>query len=128
MSLPLRPCGRYNSDFALEWPRPLPPNVQLVGALLPRSARPLPPQFEVTRPSRSRSACLLGSPTGYPSCAPRRCSHAPRLSEVAESSAGKPQHAAAHARTLRTAPMVQGSVICKPGSLQPHTVFLISHL
>ena len=38
---------RYNSDFALEWPRPLPPNVQLVGALLPRPARPLPPHFQV---------------------------------------------------------------------------------
>ncbi|KAK9838454.1 hypothetical protein WJX81_000210 [Elliptochloris bilobata] len=36
----------YNSDFALEWPRPLPPNVQLVGALLPRPARPLPPHFQ----------------------------------------------------------------------------------
>lgn len=37
----------YNMDFAMEWPRPLPPNVQLVGALLPTQAKPLPPQFEV---------------------------------------------------------------------------------
>jgi hypothetical protein len=31
----------------MEWPRPLPPNVQLVGALLPTPAQPLPPQFQV---------------------------------------------------------------------------------
>ena len=37
----------YNMDFAMEWPRPLPPNVQLVGALLPTQAKPLPPIFEV---------------------------------------------------------------------------------
>ena len=37
----------YNMDFAMEWPRPLPPNVQLVGALLPTQAKPLPPKFEV---------------------------------------------------------------------------------
>ncbi|CAL5226001.1 g8804 [Coccomyxa viridis] len=36
----------YNMDFAMEWPRPLPPNVQLVGALLPTQAKPLPPIFE----------------------------------------------------------------------------------
>ena len=30
----------------MEWPRPLPPNVQLVGALLPTHAKPLPPDFE----------------------------------------------------------------------------------
>ena len=47
---------RYNSDFALEWPRPLPPNVQLVGALLPRPARPLPPHFQV--PILSSHVCL----------------------------------------------------------------------
>lgn len=33
-------------DWAMEWPRPLPPNVQLVGALLPTLAKPLPPDFE----------------------------------------------------------------------------------
>ncbi len=37
----------YNMDFAMEWPRPLPPTVQLVGALLPAPARPLPPAFQV---------------------------------------------------------------------------------
>ena len=37
----------YNMDWAMEWPRPLPPNVQLVGALLPTPAKPLPPSFEV---------------------------------------------------------------------------------
>ncbi|CAK0783984.1 hypothetical protein CVIRNUC_007187 [Coccomyxa viridis] len=36
----------YNMDWAMEWPRPLPPNVQLVGALLPTPAKPLPPSFE----------------------------------------------------------------------------------
>ena len=48
-----RLAHRYNSDFALEWPRPLPPNVQLVGALLPRPARPLPPHFQVRLFSRA---------------------------------------------------------------------------
>lgn len=38
----------YNMDFAMEWPRPLPPNVQLVGALLPAAAKPLPPAFQVS--------------------------------------------------------------------------------
>ena len=37
----------YNMDWAMEWPRPLPPNVQLVGALLPTPAKRLPPSFEV---------------------------------------------------------------------------------
>ena len=37
----------YNMDWAMEWPRPLPPNVQLVGALLPTQAQPLPPRFQV---------------------------------------------------------------------------------
>jgi hypothetical protein len=37
----------YNMDFAMEWPRPLPPNVQLVGALLPTAAQPLPADFQV---------------------------------------------------------------------------------
>lgn len=37
----------YNMDFAMEWPRPLPPNVQLVGALLPTEAKPLPAKFQV---------------------------------------------------------------------------------
>ena len=41
----------YNMDFAMEWPRPLPPNVQLVGALLPTAARPLPANFEVNSSS-----------------------------------------------------------------------------
>ncbi|CAL8466391.1 g5927 [Coccomyxa elongata] len=36
----------YNMDFAMEWPRPLPPTVQLVGALLPAPAKPLPPAFQ----------------------------------------------------------------------------------
>ena len=46
----------YNMDWAMEWPRPLPPNMQLVGALLPTQAQPLPPRFEV------RSAPQLHDP------------------------------------------------------------------
>ncbi len=40
----------HAKDWAMEWPRPLPPNVQLVGALLPTRAKPLPPDFEVRAP------------------------------------------------------------------------------
>ncbi|KAK9902751.1 hypothetical protein WJX75_004835 [Coccomyxa subellipsoidea] len=36
----------YNMDFAMEWPRPLPPTVQLVGALLPAPAKPVAPAFQ----------------------------------------------------------------------------------
>jgi hypothetical protein len=37
----------YNMDFSMEWPRPLPPTVQLVGALLPAPAKPVAPAFQV---------------------------------------------------------------------------------
>jgi hypothetical protein len=37
----------FNMDFSLEWPRALPPTIKFVGALLPESAKPLPPNFEV---------------------------------------------------------------------------------
>ena len=37
----------YNMDWAVEYPRPLPPSVQAVGALLPRPAQPLEPFFQV---------------------------------------------------------------------------------
>ena len=38
----------FSADFALEWPRPLPPNLRLVGPLLPEPAQPLPAEFEVS--------------------------------------------------------------------------------
>ena len=37
----------FSADFALEWPRPLPPNLRLVGPLLPEPAQPLPAELEV---------------------------------------------------------------------------------
>ncbi|CAK0754688.1 hypothetical protein CVIRNUC_002317 [Coccomyxa viridis] len=36
----------FNTDFALEWPRALPPNVKLVGPLMPEPAKPLPPDLQ----------------------------------------------------------------------------------
>ena len=37
----------FSADFALEWPRPLPANLRLVGPLLPEPAQPLPAELEV---------------------------------------------------------------------------------
>ena len=37
-----------SGDFALEQPRPLPPKVKLVGALMPSPAKPLPADLEVS--------------------------------------------------------------------------------
>ena len=37
----------FNVDFALEFPRKLPPNVKLVGPLLPEPPKPLPADLEV---------------------------------------------------------------------------------
>lgn len=37
----------FNVDFALEFPRKLPPNVKLVGPLMPEPAQPLPADLEV---------------------------------------------------------------------------------
>jgi hypothetical protein len=36
-----------NTCFALEWPRPLPPNIKLVGPMLATDSKPLTPEFEV---------------------------------------------------------------------------------
>ena len=36
----------FNTDFALEWPRALPPTVKLVGPLMPEPAKPLPPDLQ----------------------------------------------------------------------------------
>ena len=38
----------FNVDFALEFPRKLPPNVKLVGPLMPEPAKLLPTNLEVT--------------------------------------------------------------------------------
>lgn len=38
----------FNVDFALEFPRKLPPNVKLVGPLMPEPAKPLPADLEVS--------------------------------------------------------------------------------
>ena len=49
----------FNTDFALEWPRALPPNVKLVGPLMPEPAKPLPPDLQAcTHGSVFRSSCL----------------------------------------------------------------------
>ena len=37
----------FNLDFAVEWPRALPPNVKLVGPLMPEPAQPLPADLQV---------------------------------------------------------------------------------
>jgi len=41
----------FNIDFALEWPRALPPNVKLVGPLMPEPAKPLPTDLQVHYPA-----------------------------------------------------------------------------
>ena len=40
----------FNIDFALEWPRALPPNVKLVGPLMPEPAKALPADLQVHAP------------------------------------------------------------------------------
>lgn len=42
----------FNIDFALEWPRALPPNVKLVGPLMPEPAKALPADLQVHAPVR----------------------------------------------------------------------------
>ena len=39
-----------NADFALEWTRPVTPNVKLVGPILPEPPAPLPAELEVRAP------------------------------------------------------------------------------
>lgn len=39
----------FGSDFALEQPRPLPPKVKLVGAIMPSPPKPLPQELEVSK-------------------------------------------------------------------------------
>ncbi len=38
----------YNLDFAVEFPRALPPNVKLIGPLMPEPPKPLPADLQVT--------------------------------------------------------------------------------
>jgi hypothetical protein len=40
----------FNIDFALEWPRALPPNVKFVGPLMPAPPQPLPPDLQAGAP------------------------------------------------------------------------------
>ena len=54
----------FNIDFALEWPRALPPNVKLVGPLMPEPAKALPPDLQVHVPGHLDSC-------GGAHCAPR---------------------------------------------------------
>ena len=56
-------------DLALEQPRPLPPKVKLVGALMPRPAKALPSQLEVCLAAVLRQAAFPAQP----------CSHIPRV-------------------------------------------------
>ena len=56
-------------DLALEQPRPLPPKVKLVGALMPRPAEPLPSEVEVCLAALLRQAAYSAQP----------CSHVLRL-------------------------------------------------
>ena len=37
-----------SADFAMEWVRPMPPNVKLVGPLLPEPPKPLPTDIVVS--------------------------------------------------------------------------------
>lgn len=41
----------FNIDFALEWPRALPPNVKLVGPLMPQPPKALPADLQVHKPT-----------------------------------------------------------------------------
>ena len=48
----------FSADFALEWVRPLPPNVKFVGPILPQPAQALPDKLEVCISLKSyRMAC-----------------------------------------------------------------------
>ena len=49
-------------DLALEQPRPLPPKVKLVGALMPRPAKPLPADLEVCIAAVLRRAAFPAHP------------------------------------------------------------------
>ena len=43
----------FNIDFALEWPRALPPNVKLVGPLMPEPPKALPADLQVHTPGHA---------------------------------------------------------------------------
>lgn len=50
----------FGGDLALEQPRPLPPKVKLIGALLPLPAKPLPQDLQVRHCSHKMMSCLYG--------------------------------------------------------------------
>lgn len=60
----------YNIDFALEWPRPLPPNVKLIGPLMPEPPKPLPADLQV-RPHATLNA--PGTLANESACSPCKC-------------------------------------------------------
>jgi hypothetical protein len=43
----------YNVDFAIEYPRPLPPSVKFIGPVMPHPPQNLPQDLLVRRPSIS---------------------------------------------------------------------------
>jgi hypothetical protein len=47
----------FGGDLALEQPRPLPPKVKLIGALLPLPAKPLPQELQVSYCSQEVMPC-----------------------------------------------------------------------
>ena len=52
-------------DLALEQPRPLPPKVKLVGALMPRPAKALPSELEVCLAAVLRQAASPAQPCSH---------------------------------------------------------------
>ena len=52
-------------DLALEQPRPLPPKVKLVGALMPAPAEPLPAELEVCAAAVLRQAAFPAQPCNH---------------------------------------------------------------
>ena len=55
----------FGGDLALEQPRPLPPKVKLVGALMPGPAKPLPSELEVCVGAVLRQAAFPAHPYSH---------------------------------------------------------------
>ena len=49
----------FSGDFALEQPRPLPPKVKLVGALMASPAKPLPQDLDVSCQAQVKNSISL---------------------------------------------------------------------
>ena len=60
-----------SAGFAVEWLRPLPPDVKLVGPLLPQPAAPLPPDLEACDwlSSHRHASCMQGAEAAHTSSA-----------------------------------------------------------